>query len=243
MHIIKLDAIDSTNSYLRNLKTHKQLEDYTVVVAEQQLQGRGQMGTQWQSDAAKNLTASIYAKVPCLEIAKGFFISMAISLALLKLLQEFHLKQVYVKWPNDILADNMKIAGILIENTIKNNKLEASIIGIGLNVNQTQFRNLPNATSLKLISGINYDLDHLLKRLVHYVKIEMHRLERGELENVKQDYEAVLFRKEKPSTFETIEGQRFSGFIKGVTDTGMLQILLEDAVLKTFDLKEIKLLY
>jgi len=243
MHIIKLDAIDSTNSFLRDLKSHKQLKNFTVVVANQQLQGRGQMGTQWQSQASKNLTASIYAKVAFLKINHSFYISMATSLALLKLLREFHLRPLFVKWPNDIMADNLKIAGILIENTIKNQKLESTIIGIGLNVNQTEFGNLPNASSLKLITGIDYDLDHLLKRMVQHIEYEFARLERGELEMVKKDYEAELFRKEKPSTFETVEGVRFSGFIKGVTHSGLLQIMLEDELLKTFDLKEVKLLY
>lgn len=243
MHIIKLDAIDSTNSYLRNLKTQESLKNFTVVVAKNQLKGRGQMGAQWQSEASKNLTASIYAKVSFLNIDQAFYISMATSLALLKVLRQFHLRHLYVKWPNDILADNLKIAGILIENTIKNTALETTIIGIGLNVNQTHFGNLPQATSLKSITGVDHDLDQLLKRLVEQVEIEMNRLEAGNLENVKQDYETALFRKEKPSTFQTLEGPRFSGFIKGVTDVGLLQIRVEGNILKTFDLKEIKLLF
>jgi BirA family biotin operon repressor/biotin-[acetyl-CoA-carboxylase] ligase len=225
------------------LKAQESLENYTVVVAKKQLQGRGQMGTQWQSEASKNLTASIYAKVAYLEIHQAFYISMATSLALLKVLREFHLRQLYVKWPNDILADNLKIAGILIENSIKNTLMETTIIGIGLNVNQTQFGDLSQATSLKSITGVDHDLDQLLKRLAEQVVVEMKRLETGELENVKNDYEAALFRKDKPSTFQTPEGHRFSGFINGVTELGLLQIRVEDNILKTFDLKDIKLLF
>lgn len=131
MHIIKLDAIDSTNSYLRQLSSKDNLEDFTVVMSKVQTKGRGQMGTVWQAQPSKNLMCSVFIDVSFLDIDENFYISMAASLAITKTLRQFQLQQLNVKWPNDILAGQKKISGILIENVIKNNHLQASIIGIG----------------------------------------------------------------------------------------------------------------
>lgn len=243
MHIIKLNAIDSTSTYLKEISSSEVLNDYTIVTANYQTQGRGQMGTVWDSEKAKNLICSVFKDCSNVSIKNQFYISMVTSLAIIKTLQSFSVQKLRVKWPNDILSENKKICGILIENVIKNNKLEASIIGIGLNVNQTEFKNLPNVSSLKIITGTVFNLDELLqlitKNLKHYFSI----LEKGNLSILKSDYENLLFRKNKPSTFKDAKEMLFSGFIKGISNSGMLQVELEDAVLKEFDLKEVQLLY
>ncbi|MBJ6368123.1 biotin--[acetyl-CoA-carboxylase] ligase [Snuella sedimenti] len=243
MHIIKLNAIDSTNSYLRQLIVTENVVDFTVVIAESQTNGRGQMGTVWESQATKNLTFSVFKDLTGLQLEHPFYISIVTSLALIKTLKSFSIPKLSVKWPNDILSGNKKICGILIENVIKQNVLSASVIGIGLNVNQTTFDTLPNASSLKEISGIVYDLDEvsyeILKHLKYYFKI----LKKKKFTVLKNEYEAHLFRKNKPSTFKNAEGLMFSGFIKHITDSGMLQVLLEDDIVKAFDLKEITLMY
>ncbi|MBP0903372.1 biotin--[acetyl-CoA-carboxylase] ligase [Mariniflexile gromovii] len=243
MHIIKLDATDSTNSYLKRLSVNEQVADYTAVVTKLQTNGRGQMGTVWDSEASKNLTFSVYKDIFQYNIEDPFYISMVISLALLKTLKSFSIPKLSVKWPNDILSENKKICGILIENVFKQNKFSSSIIGMGLNVNQLEFDNLPKASSLRLISGRVFDLDEvtivIIKNLKHYFNI----LKRGHLDVLKEKYEASLFRKNKPSTFQDAEGLMFSGIIKGVSDYGNLQILLEDDIIKEFDLKTVTLLY
>ncbi|WP_026753537.1 biotin--[acetyl-CoA-carboxylase] ligase [Sediminibacter sp. Hel_I_10] len=243
MNIIKLSAIDSTNSYLRQLQLKTAIADFTVVVAEKQTNGRGQMGTIWQTQAHKNLTASIFTDVSWLNLERSFYISMATSLAVLETVQHFNLRKSAIKWPNDIMADGFKVGGVLIENIIKKQKLQASIIGIGLNVNQTDFEHLPQACSMKSIAGIHYDLDEILNLLVSHLKQQMARLKRMHFNAIMQDYESHLFRKNKPSTFENIKGERFSGFINGISSTGKLKVLLEDEIIKEFDLKQIKLLY
>ncbi|WP_298899760.1 biotin--[acetyl-CoA-carboxylase] ligase [uncultured Psychroserpens sp.] len=243
MRIIKLNAIDSTNTFLRQLSNAEVLEDYTVVVAESQTNGRGQMGTTWHSQPSKNLMASMFIDVSFLSVEDSFYISMAISLAISNALKNFQIKHVKVKWPNDILADQKKISGILIENVIKNNMLNATIIGFGLNVNQINFENLPQATSMQMVSGVFYDLDQVLQAVIKHLKIIIEMLKRQQFEKVKALYEAELFRKNKPSTFSNVEGEMFPGFIKGVSNTGYLQVLLEDNILKEFDLKEVRLLY
>ena len=197
MRVIKLNAINSTNSYLRKLTMVEFVEDYTVVVANEQTHGRGQIGTVWRSQAVPRLS---------------------------------------VKWPNDILSENKKVCGILIENVIKQNTLSASIIGVGLNVNQTFFDNLPRASSLKSVTGKVFDLDEVLEKILF-------NLNSWNLKDLKEIYETYLFRKNKPSTFKNSEGIVFSGFIKSVSVSGNLQVLLEDDIIKEYGLKDISLLY
>lgn len=243
MHIIKLNAIDSTNSFLRQLNAQKKVENFTVVVADSQSNGRGQMGAFWNSEPGKNLTASVSVDVSFLPIDFSFWISMAISLSLSNTLKDAGIKNVKVKWPNDILAGQKKICGILIDNVIKNNRLQTCIIGFGLNVNQGQFDSLPKATSMKIVSGKAYDLDVILENIILNLQGYINQLKVGDYNTIKLLYETELFRKDKPSTFKPIEGNLFTGFIKGVSKSGRLNIITEDAILKQFDLKEIKLLY
>ena len=243
MLIVKLDAIDSTNSYLRKLSAKETVDDYTTVVAKKQTQGRGQMGTVWSSQTSKNLTFSVFKDVSKLHLEHPFYISIVTSLALLKTLQFFSISRLSIKWPNDILSEDKKICGILIENVIKQNNINASVIGIGLNVNQTKFENLPKASSLRMISGKVFDLDEMVHVILKNLKYYFLLLEKGQYDVLKNDYETYLFRKNKPSTFKDEEGLVFSGFIKGVSESGKLQVLLEDDITKEFNLKTITLLY
>ena len=133
MPIIKLDATDSTNSYLRKLSTVETVLDFTIVTAKYQTEGRGQMGTIWSSETSKNLTFSVFKDVSNMNLDFPFFISIVTSLAIIRTLETFSLPKLSIKWPNDILSEDKKVCGILIENVIKNNNINASIIGIGLN--------------------------------------------------------------------------------------------------------------
>lgn len=243
MRIIKLNAIDSTNSYLKKLCTTESVGDYTAVIAENQTQGRGQMGTIWDSETSKNLTLSVFKELSGFQFEAPFYISMVAALALLKTLDALSIPRLSVKWPNDILSADKKICGVLIENVIKQNAINASIIGIGLNVNQVAFGNLPKASSLKAISGQEYDLNELTIAIINNLKDYFLMLKDKKYNELKHEYETHLFRKNKPSTFKDVEGVMFSGFIKSVSDSGNLQVLLEDNILKEFDLKAITLLY
>ncbi|WP_142785453.1 biotin--[acetyl-CoA-carboxylase] ligase [Changchengzhania lutea] len=243
MRTIKLNAIDSTNSYLRNLLMHNVIEDYTTVTAKSQTAGRGQMGTVWDAQASKNLTFSVYKRTDELPLEYPFYISIVTALALVKTLRFFSISRLSIKWPNDILSEDKKICGILIENVIKNNSINASIIGVGLNVNQTEFINLPKALSLKMASGKIFDLDEVLNNILKNLKYYFELLKQEQYDILKNDYESYLFRKDKPSTFKDAEGSIFSGYIKHVSNNGNLQILLEDNIVKEYDLKEITLMY
>lgn len=243
MYLIKLNAIGSTNSYLRQICTKKVLQDFTVVMTTHQTKGRGQMGTHWMTQKGKNLTISIYKLIPALPLEKGFYISMAASLAIIRTLQRFNIPRLHLKWPNDILSEDKKICGILIENLTKNGKIESSILGIGLNVNQAEFRRLPKASSLKIITGRIFDKEELLQLIIDDLKVTFKKLENGDFRQLKREYEGFLFRKNKPSTFKDNEGNMFPGYIKGVNESGQLRVLTEDNIIREFDLKGVELLY
>ncbi|MDX1278635.1 biotin--[acetyl-CoA-carboxylase] ligase [Oceanihabitans sediminis] len=243
MRIIKLNAINSTNTFLKELSSEEAVADYTVVQTDYQTNGRGQMGTTWTANSGENLMFSVLKDISFLSFHQHFYISIAVSLSLIKTLKQYQIPNLYIKWPNDILSDNKKVCGVLIENSIKQNKFKDSIIGIGLNVNQTDFKNLPQASSLKLVSGKVFDLEELLLSFIENLKHYFSVLEEGKPEDLKKTYETYMFRKKKPSTFKDAEGNMFTGIIQSVSETGNLQVLLEDAIIKEYGFKEISLLY
>ncbi|WP_276165765.1 biotin--[acetyl-CoA-carboxylase] ligase [Zobellia alginiliquefaciens] len=243
MNIIKLDATDSTNAYLKRLLSDGERTDFTVVSAKEQHSGKGQMGAKWESDSGKNLTFSVLRKDLTLGANDYFLLNICVSLAVYNTLKTYQIPDLTIKWPNDILSGTSKICGILIENMLSGTLINTAIIGIGLNVNQTFFGTLENASSLKLIVGRSFDLDELLFNLLKSLKSVFLESNTSSKESLWQTYEQVLFRKDKPSTFENRENELFMGFIRGVSPQGKLQIALEDNALKEFDIKEVKLLY
>lgn len=241
--IIKLDATDSTNQYLKDLLQTKNATDFTVVVAKKQLKGRGQMGATWQSEGGKNLTFSALKEFDSFLPERQFNLNIAVSLAVCDVLNAMDLPNVRVKWPNDILSGSSKICGILIENILKGRSIQHSIIGIGLNVNQTSFDNLGKVASMHTISGRFFDLDELLQLILDSMERRLSDIEGKTIAELLPEYEQHLFRKDKPSTFSDNKGERFMGFIRGVSETGKLVLELEDHIFKEYDLKEVTLLY
>ena len=243
MKIIKLNAIDSTNSYLIALAKDKGLEDETIVVAKTQSKGRGQLGAVWQTTPLQSLALSIFKKFTNLSVAKITNITFAVSIGVHKALKELQISDLHVKWPNDIMSHSKKIAGILIENQLKQSQVVSTVIGIGLNVNQEKFDSLPQATSMLLVSGTKYNLDEVLFVISKAVLYELQKVESDIDTTLKETYEALLFRKDEVSVFETNHGLRFNGIIKGVCNEGELLIENEDEALVNYKLKEIKLLF
>ena len=242
--IIKLNAIDSTNAFLKRLNQEKNLNDYTVVTADKQSEGRGQRGAIWQSEPYKNLIMSVFKRSLQLNGNAQFYLSMAISMAVVRTLENFNIPAIKIKWPNDILSANEKICGILIESYLKSGIIDTAIIGIGLNVNQCNFPGLPKATSLKKQMNRDFDLVEIRNVLLAKIKDYVKMLENEVLRNkLKQEYLSYLFRINKPSTFENTQGAVFMGFITGVAGNGKLIVRMEDNLLEEFAAKEIKLLY
>lgn len=241
MYIIKLNAIESTNGYLKELTAKKKLENFTVVVAEQQTKGRGQMGTVWLSEEGKNLTFSLLVNFDDFNISNQFYLSMAVSLGVLTTLKSLTNTSFYIKWPNDILAEKDKIAGILIENIIGGHLIKQSIIGIGLNVNQVAFCNtIKDVTSLKNISGKFTDKEMLLKKIVLEIKHFVNYINKREFKQLKKMYLMRLFKLNMPSMFIDKDEKLFLGKIIDVSNDGKLVVELEDETTRKFSLKEIK---
>lgn len=166
MRIVKLDAIDSTNTYLKGLMQSETLEDFTVVTANHQQYGRGQMGSKWKSEPGLNLIMSVLKRFDSFQAQEQFFLVVWVSLAVLDALKSFEIPNLSIKWPNDIMSGNRKIGGILIENSLKGPKIQSAVIGVGLNVNQSEFVDLPNATSMKLCFGRDYEINEVLEAVL-----------------------------------------------------------------------------
>jgi biotin--[acetyl-coA-carboxylase] ligase len=243
MEIIKLNATNSTNTYLKNLLKEKQVKDLSCIWALSQTQGRGQQGAKWISEPGKNLTFSVLKKFENLSSEYHFLLNMEVSLAIFRALKKLYIPDLAVKWANDILSSKKKICGILIENTLHKEQISSSIIGIGLNVNQVFFNDLPNVSSLQKIMGHPFDLDEVLLLICQELEVSLKSLSPTRFETMLDEYHTHLFRKDKPSTFEYPNGERFMGYIRGVSHNGQLQVEQEDALMSSFSLKEIKLLY
>ena len=243
MNIIKLNAIDSTNSYLINLGKKEVLEDSTIVVTINQKKGRGQLASSWQSTTHKSLTFSVFKRFEDLPVQRMSVINFAVSIAIYKVLKKISLPNTTIKWPNDIMSHSKKVAGILIENQIKKGKIISSVIGVGLNVNEEKFNNLSQATSILLATGIKHNLDELLLTISKAILEELEKAEKGEFQPLKAAYENSLFRKNKITVFENSLGDRFNGIIKGVTDLGEIVIENEEEILNNYYSKELKYLF
>lgn len=236
--LFRLDETDSTNNYLRKLLAEGRVPEGSVVVTRSQTAGRGQVGNSWESEPGKNLTFSMVIYPDFILSNQQFTISQAVSLAVKELLDEY-VSDVSVKWPNDIYWRDRKICGILIENDLLGSYISQSIIGIGINVNQTVFRSdAPNPVSLSQITGDVYDLDKLLDRFMclffkHYVKIV-----KGELLSLRQDYFHSLYRKDGYFPYKDENGE-FNARIDAVEPSGHLILEEKSGAKRRYAFKEV----
>lgn len=242
MQLIKLDAIDSTNDFLKGLSTQSDIENFTVVSAENQTKGKGQMGAVWNSEAGKNLIMSVLVKDFLMDISQIFTLNIAFSVAVINTLKSQNIPNLSIKWPNDILSANKKIGGILIENTIKSDGTILSIVGLGLNVNQINFESLPKASSLLAITGIEFNKEELLNEIVVNLKKSIAESSMN-TESLRQQFINLLYKKDIPMPFVNQKQEKFMAIIKGISETGRLQMVLEDDSIVEFDIKEIQMLY
>lgn len=243
MNIIKLDATPSTNDFLKALLTKQFVENFTTVTAESQTSGRGQMGSVWETESGKNLTFSVLIRDSLLAIDAIFHLNVLVAVSLLEVLEQLKIPNLSIKWPNDILADNKKIAGILIENSLKSSGEILSVVGIGLNVNQKNFTDLPKAGSLATILNQELDKDEILISIVENLKRNIALLQSRQYDIFWLKYRQKLFKKGVPMPFEDKNGHRFMGIIQDVTTNGKLEVILEDDTVKAFEIKEIQMLY
>ncbi len=243
MILIKLDATDSTNDYLKQLSSNSVIENFTVIISKKQTNGKGQMGAIWKSESGKNLTFSILIKNILCKSEQIFDLNVAVASAIIQALQTLEIPDLAIKWPNDILSGNNKIGGILIENSFKHDKTIESIVGIGLNVNQTDFENLPKAASLAKIMHQEYDLEQLLEKIVLQLKQNCHLIKQKKAQLLWDFYHNRLFKKDITMEFIIELNSRFRGQIQGVSKAGLLEVLIDENDIKTFSIREIQMIY
>jgi len=241
--IIKLNAIDSTNTYLKNLSKNVDLNDSTIVITDNQTSGRGQMGAVWQSSMGQSLTFSMFKRLKHLHVEEHSKIAFSVSLGVLNALKKMQVPSVAIKWPNDIMSYQQKLCGILIENQLEGNEIKSTVIGIGVNVNVVEFFGLQTATSMKLVTGNTFNLDEVFQNIVKEVNEQFQFIEKKDNTVLREKYEAALYRKNTVSGFQNLDGKIFNGMIKGVTQFGELLIETDNEILERYELKQIKMLF
>jgi BirA family biotin operon repressor/biotin-[acetyl-CoA-carboxylase] ligase len=238
---IRFEEIDSTNAEaMRMLKRSKPMEG-SCVVADFQSEGRGQRSNIWSSRPGENLLVSfiLYPRSPM--VNQPFQLSKAIALAVHSTIASFTKGKVQIKWPNDILIDGKKAAGILIENQWAGSNWQAAIAGIGINVNQTEFA-IEKATSLGICNDRAIALDEVLPKLQRCISQEYARLCDGLEASISNDYHEKLFGKDEYHTFENAQGQVIAK-VQRVADDGRLELLSQQGESLICELSEIRLLY
>ena len=239
--IIKLDTVDSTNKYAQNLLKKGKIDEGTVIVAGIQRAGKGQGENLWESDANKNLTMSIVLRPVFLLPEKQFQLNKIIALAVYDFVKNVLNEQfVKIKWPNDIYFENRKIAGILIENSILGNSFDNSVAGIGINVNQIDFKSdAPNPVSLKNISGENYNLDDCLTDLIASLEHRYLLLKSKQDNVINSDYLYALYKFQTYSKFKS-KNKIFEAKITGVSEFGKLILANRENEKFEFNFKEVE---
>ena len=230
-----LPSVDSTNNYAKQHLAKSSPIDGTVILADEQFAGRGQAGNVWQSEPNKNLTFSIIYRTGFFLATEQFYLSMAVSLGIKYAVNSMlsmqyensllptKLLNTTIKWPNDIYVGNKKIAGILIENTISGMNLKYSVIGIGLNVNQENFPEEMNATSLKVLFKKEMKKTEILNEVLVSIEKYFLLLKERKFERIKKEYLENIFRYKETAFFKK-EEQIFEGKITDVDVTGNLII-------------------
>ncbi len=212
-----------------------------AVVAVEQTAGRGQRGNVWSSKAGENLTFSLVWEADFLAAREQFLLSEAVALALVDTLAGYGL-EAHIKWPNDIYVGHKKICGILIEHDLgMAGRLARTIVGIGLNVNQTEWdESIPNPTSIALLTGERRGTNDVFGDLYEALESRFEQL-KSEPQRVQTDYLARLYRRNKPSTYALPDGRQFRGTIRDVRPTGELLVEHEEGgFVKPYLFKEIE---
>ncbi len=228
----------STNKVAAELLTKSNPPEGMVVLTENQTAGKGQRGNHWESEPGKNLTFSIILYPNLLLIKDQFYLNMIISLGVADALKTELGIDVKVKWPNDILVNDKKISGILIENALRSTAIEHAIVGIGLNVNQTMFP-VEKATSMAELTLMNYDLNNVFNQVIQSIEKYYLLIRSGDLKRIKQAYLSNLYWINEVHLFES-DGV-FSGQIVDIDDGGKL-VVESNQQRDAYDIKEISFL-
>jgi len=236
--IIYLSETESTNQSLRLLSDAGSLPNKSIFWTDFQTRGRGQAGNSWESESGMNLLCSILFYPDFIETNRSFSILELASLSVKYTLDKY-VSGISIKWPNDIYWKNKKISGILIENDLSGNVVSRSIIGIGINLNQSEFKSEPpNPVSLRLITGQTYNRREILGQLqTEFNRIEQEFTDNG-VDRLHQRYCAALYRRDGFYPYQDAEGC-FEARIHAIETSGRLVLERKDGRLSCYAFKEV----
>lgn len=236
--IIRLNSVDSTNNYAASLLNTTNVPEGTVIVAQEQTAGRGQRGADWLTIPGKNLTFSLILQPKFLTPDHQFLLSQAVALAIYEVIAGYDPGAI-IKWPNDILVNGKKIAGILIENRLSGKNLGHSVIGIGINVNQETFP--PGIPAVSLFQILKHEsvLDEILEKVCRQLEKWYLLLKGGKHIQVKQAYESNLLNFHQWGKYE-LNGKVTEAYFERLTSEGKMVLKFEEGNEQAFDVKEIR---
>ncbi len=234
MILIKLSAIDSTNSFLKQWVQQTKAHNAIGVWADYQTHGTGRMGSKWHSEKDLNLLCSVFLGDISILSNSIFDINKLVCLAILDTLTPHNIPALQIKWPNDILSGGKKIGGVLVEPILRGKQVTGVVIGCGINVNQLEFPNLPCASSLRKATGKTHAIEPLFESLAHNIESTVRA---SNTDNSR--YLEALFGLNKSCDFERLDGASFVATIVGVADDGKLMLKHGDGTSELFEEKKL----
>ena len=237
---LHFDSLNSTNETLGQLSKKIELQNGFYITADYQKSGKCQNNDKWDSNPKENLLISIFLNLD-LNIENSFMLNQLASLAVLDTLSKFLEQKIEIKWPNDVFVDNKKISGILINNIVKDGLINSSVIGIGINVNQTNFNNKYIATSMKLLNRKDFELNEIEKMLMKNIKKQSMILLDKKISLLSSRYNNHLYGKNLYSLF-VINKKRIYAKVIEVNQNGKIKLMFGDSEVNEFFQDEVKLL-
>ncbi len=233
------NQLPSTNDFAVQLLKTQSVTEGTLITTSYQTHGKGQTGNQWLSEPSQNIAMSILLKPGFLLPTQQFYLNIIAALAVRTAIVQFADLPIMIKWANDIVVHRRKLCGILIQNTLSGEKIKDSIIGIGMNVNQTTFEaNLPKAISLAVATNQSFNIDQIIEAICQQLERFYLMLKAQQLDLLRQKYFEHLYQFEEWAWYQRPTGETFKGKITGISPTGALVIAHEERIEK-FGLKEI----
>lgn len=218
---IELDTVDSTNNYAMALVHEGLAQHGKVVFAHHQTKGKGQRGKVWETTAGKNLSFSVIVQPSFLLASRGFQLLATAAVSVRNELEKIIGDEAKIKWPNDLYWRDRKTGGILIENVFRGTQWQWAIIGIGINVNQTEFYQLQNPVSIKQITGKDTNIKELALHIHSNLLHSIEHLRKNGFTNYYQQYNTQLYKRHE--TVRLKKGSRsFETFINAVSEQGQL---------------------
>tara|TARA_B100000989_G_scaffold228382_1_gene175397 strand:+ start:168 stop:911 length:744 start_codon:yes stop_codon:yes gene_type:complete len=237
---LHFDSLNSTNETLGQLSKKIELQNGFYITADFQKSGKCQNNDKWDSNPKENLLISIFLNLD-LNIENSFMLNKLASLAVLDTLRKFLEQKIEIKWPNDVFVDNKKISGILINNIVKDGLINSSVIGIGINVNQTNFNNKYIATSMKLLNRKDFELNEIEKMLMKNIKKQSMILLDKKISLLSSRYNNHLYGKNLYSLF-VLNKKRIYAKVIEVNQNGKIKLMFGDSEVNEFFQDEVKLL-